>query len=321
MTQSTHRSPRWGWIVLAVLGGLLLLVGVCGLGTFVGIGFARPVEDPYGGSGSKIALVRVEGVIVSGRHDISPLYGSVAASETIVEQLDRATERSSVVAVLLQVNSPGGGVVPSDQIYRAVRRVQEAGKPVVVAMGETAASGGYYISASADHIVANPHTTTGSIGVIMTILNVEDLYDKLGLEEEVIKSAQHKDMGSSTRPLSEEEREILQALVDETYEAFVKIVAEGREMPLEEVRALADGRIYSGQSAWDNGLVDELGGTLEAVAAARELSGAPDARLVAPPEPSLMEILLGAIGPAPTPDLRTLLALDQPLQLQYLLVP
>ncbi len=318
---SSHkRFPTWLWGIIAGLVVLGLLAGVCLWAALVALGTsARSATFP--GAGPKIALVRVEGVIVSGRYSLSALYSNVAPAETIVEQLDAAARDASVVAVLLYVNSPGGGVVPSDEIYRAVQRVREAGKPVVAAMGDMAASGGYYVSAGADYIVANPHTTTGSIGVIMTILNLQGLYQKLGVEQEVIKSNRFKDLGSSTRPLTEEERAILQGLVDEAYQAFVDVVAKGRKLPVEKVRELADGRVYSGQQAKEMGLVDELGGLPEALDAARRLSGAERARLVEPPAPSFLEVALGALRPAGTPDVQRLLGLDQPLSLQYLYLP
>ncbi|MGC8874258.1 MAG: signal peptide peptidase SppA [Chloroflexia bacterium] len=318
---STGRQfPKWVWWIVVGLGLLGLLAGVCLWGTLFVLGEAgRGASFP--GARQKIALVRVEGVIVSGRYSLNAIYSSVAPAQTIAEQLDAAARDPSVVAVILRINSPGGGVVPSDEIYRAVKRVRAAGKPVVASMGDMAASGGYYIAAGADYIVANPHTTTGSIGVIMTILNLEGLYEKLGVAQEVIKSSRFKDIGSPARPLTEEERAILQGLVDQAYEAFVRVVAEGRSLPIETVRELADGRIYSGQQALDKRLVDELGGIPEALEAARRLSGVPQARLVEPPTPSWLEIALGALRPVTAPEVREILGLDQPLSLQYLYSP
>jgi len=319
---STIRSfPRWIWWLLAALGIVaLLLVSGCLWGTLVLLGSAgRGALFP--GTGPKVALIRVEGVIVSGRQGLNSLYSNVAPAETIAQQLDEAARDPSVVAVILRVDSPGGGVVPSDEIYRAVQRVRAAGKPVVASMGDLAASGGYYVSAGADYIVANPHTTTGSIGVIMTVLNLEGLYEKLGVEQEVIKSSRLKDLGSPARPLTEEERAILQGLVDEAYEAFIQVVAEGRHLPAQRVRELADGRIYSGQQAQAEGLIDELGDISEALEAARRLANAPQARLVEPPGPSLLQLTLGAIRPGTVPEVRELLGLDQPVCLQYLYVP
>lgn len=312
--------PAWIWGIAAGLLLLGLLAGVCLWAALVALGTTTR-SATFSGSGAKVALVRVEGVIVSGRYSLSALYSNVAPAETIAGQLDAAAQDSSVVAVILYVNSPGGGVVPSDEIYRAVQRVRAAGKPVVAAMGDMAASGGYYVSAGADYIVANPHTTTGSIGVIMTVLNLQGLYQKLGVEQEVIKSNRFKDLGSSARPLTDEERTILQGLVDEAYRAFVEVVAEGRKLPVEKVRDLADGRVYSGRQAKELGLVDELGGLPEALDVARRLSGTPRARLVEPPGPSLLEIALGALRPPAAPDVQRLLGLDQPLSLQYLYLP
>ncbi len=321
MTTVPRRATPWGWIVLGILAVMALTFGACLFGALWGVGASSSRTTTYSGAGPRIALVRVEGVIVSGKQTFSVSYGSVAGSETIANQLDEAAKTADVVAVVLRVNSPGGGVVASDEIYQAVRRVQAAGKPVVVSMGETAASGGYYVSAPADYIVANANTTTGSIGVIMSILNVQGLYDKLGLTEVVIKSDQFKDIGSSTRPMTDEEKAILQGLVDQAYGTFVQVIVDGRKMPVEQVRALADGRIYTGQQALDLKLVDALGGMPEALAKARELANSPDAPLVEPPAPGWFSTFLSGLAPTPEPDVKTMLGLNQPLAVQYLLVP
>lgn len=197
--------------------------------------------------GSRIALVRVEGPILD--------------SKKIVDEIKGYTKDLSVKAIVLRVDSPGGAVAPSQEIYAEVKKAVLK-KKVLVSMGSIAASGGYYISAPASKIIANPGTLTGSIGVILEIPNLEGLMSKIGIKTEVIKSGRHKDMGSAFRGIKQEEREILQGVMDNVHEQFIRAVSEGREMKIEAVREIADGRIFSGEQAVDNGLIDQLG-TLE----------------------------------------------------------
>jgi protease-4 len=200
------------------------------------------------------------------------IAGAITTSEKIIEQIDIFKEDSSVKAIVLRVNSPGGGVSPSQEIYDEVKAAA-AVKPVVVSMGSVAASGGYYIAVPAQRILANPGTITGSIGVIMQFTNVEELLGKVGLKSQVVKSGLHKDIGSPVRPMSSADREILQSLIDDVYAQFVQAVAESRQMDLEKVRQLADGRIFTGRQALQAGLVDELGGYQDAIRVAAELAG------------------------------------------------
>jgi protease-4 len=165
-------------------------------------------------------------------------------------------------------------VVPSQEIYQEVRSIREKGKKVVVSMGSVAASGGYYIAAASDKIVANPGTLTGSIGVIMELANVEGLLQKIGVQSVVIKSGRHKDIASPFRKMTPEERELIQKVLDDVHDQFIDAVAEGRSMQPSEVRALADGRIFTGRQAKEKGLVDELGGLQDAVRIAGEMIGA-----------------------------------------------
>jgi protease-4 len=194
--------------------------------------------------GEKVALVRVEGPILE--------------AKSVVDEIKEYTKDPSIKAILLRVNSPGGGVVPSQEIYGEVRRAV-AVKKVVVSMGSVAASGGYYISAPANRIIANPGTITGSIGVIMEVPNIKGLMDKLGVKSEVVKSGRHKDLASIFRGIGNEERAILQGVMDDVHEQFISAVAEGRRLPVEEVRKIADGRIFSGRQAVKAGLVDATG--------------------------------------------------------------
>ena len=210
------------------------------------------------GGGEKIALVYVKGPIFDVRDK--------------VKEVKEYGEDDSIKAIILRVESPGGAVAPSQELYNEVSRVSGI-KSVVVSMGTVAASGGYYISAPAEMIMANPGTLTGSIGVIMEIPNVEGLMDKVGLKTEVIKSGKHKDMASSLRKMRPDDRKLLQEIIDDVYMQFVEDVAVSRGMDLEKVRKIADGRIYTGRQALEVGLVDELGGLEDAIRRTAEIVG------------------------------------------------
>lgn len=306
-------GKRW-WIVLGLV--VVLAIGACvGLAALVPLALSGKIE-----SGEAVAIVRVEGVILSGSPPVSPFSSTAGAySDQIVEYLKQAQEDRSVKAIVLRVNSPGGSVVASDEIYQQMLKVD---KPIVVSMGELAASGGYYISAPADLIMANPATLTGSIGVITQVPNLEELMQKIGVEVVVIKSGAHKDEGSPFREMTEEEKAIWQTIIDEAYGQFVSIVAKGRELPEEKVRELADGRVYTGQQALALGLVDELGNLPEAIDRAAELGGIKGKpRLVEYRRPlSFFESFFGSlVSPFHPPlDLARLLDLAGRPSLQYL---
>jgi protease IV len=207
---------------------------------------------------SRVALVRIEGPIMD--------------STDVVDEIKEHVKDHSIKAIILRIDSPGGAVAPSQEIYEEVKKASEE-KHVVVSMGSIAASGGYYIAAPADVIIANPGTLTGSIGVIMEIPNLEGLMSKIGISTEVIKSGRHKDMASAFRKMEKEDREILQGVMDNVHEQFIRAVAEGRKLGVDEIRPIADGRIFSGEQAKGLKLVDEIG-TLEfAVSKAAELAG------------------------------------------------
>lgn len=240
----------------AVLGLIILLTSAC---------ICLPEKAEVGGD--KIALIRLEGVISEeGQFTLSPAI----TPERVSELLERAAEDEKIKAVVLRINSPGGSAAASWEIARMIKDFQ---KPIVVSMGDTATSGGLYISVYADKIIANPNTITGSIGVLSEVFIVEGLLEKLGIEAEVIKSGEHKDMIAGLRPLTPKEREILQRICDELHEEFVRAVAEGRKMEEEEVRRIATGEIFTGRRALELGLVDELGGLEEAIEAAADLAG------------------------------------------------
>ena len=208
----------------------------------------------------RIALIRVEGVILD--------------SQTTIGELKRFSENPSVKAIVIRIDSPGGGVVPSQEIYNAVKRVRSKhNKAVIASMGSVAASGGYYIAAATDRIVANPGTLTGSIGVIMETANVEGLLQKIGVEGVVIKSGKYKDVGSPLRKMSTDERGLLQGVMDDVHKQFIEAVAEGRSLELRAAQALADGRIFTGRQAKEAKLVDELGDLEDAIQLAAEVVG------------------------------------------------
>ena len=217
-----------------------------------------------------------EGVSLSAKGDkvaVVELNGPIYDSRNIVRQFKKYGEHKSVKAVLFRINSPGGAVSPSQEIYNAVKRVRDGGKPVVVSMGTVAASGGYYVSLAADTIMANPGSTTGSIGVIIEITNLSRLFTKLGIGFEVVKTGPFKDTGSPHRNLTQADRRFLQSYVDDAFEQFLKVVSEERHMSMSDVRRLADGRVFTGHQARENGLIDVLGDYEDAVQLAAAMGG------------------------------------------------
>jgi protease-4 len=271
--------------------------------------------------GPAVAIVRVEGVIASGHPPIDPFGTPTGAySSLVVDHLRQAEEDPDVKAVVLRVDSPGGSVVGSDEIYQQVLAMT---KPVVVSMGELAASGGYYVSAPADEIYANPGTLTGSIGVISQFINVGGLLEEYGVEVTTIKSGEFKDIGSLFRAMSDKEKASWQGIIDETYREFVRIVADGRELPVDEVVTLADGRIYTGRQALDLGLVDQMGNLSAAVQRAADLGGIEgEPRIVEYQQPlGVFQGLVGMTRPGdPLSNLMELLDRGQRPALQYLYV-
>jgi protease IV len=203
---------------------------------------------------------------------VIPVEGEISSSDDFVETLKDLDDRPSIRAVVVRINSPGGAVAPSQEMYGAIRHLAEK-KPVVASLGAVAASGGYYVASAADVIVASPGTLTGSIGVILQLANVSSLLDKLGVQATVVKAGQHKDIGSPFRSLTPEEQALLQTMVDEVHTQFIDAVAAGRKMDQGRARAIADGRIFSGQQAKDLGMVDELGGLEDAVRIAGSRAG------------------------------------------------
>ena len=229
-----------GYIVLSLVAGFLFENGWIG--------------------GDKVAVVRIEGIIIDSR-------------ETI-EELRHYRDNPSVKAIVLRIDSPGGAVVPSQEIFAEVQKTRAAGKiKLVTSMGNVAASGGYYIAAATDKIVANPGTLTGSIGVIMELANIKGLLEKVGVKSVVIKSGRYKDMASPFRAMTEQDRALLQSVLDDVHAQFIEAVATGRALEVEQVRTLADGRIFTGKQAQSVRLVDELGDLHDAIKLAAGLVG------------------------------------------------
>ncbi|MGQ9508460.1 MAG: signal peptide peptidase SppA [Thermodesulfobacteriota bacterium] len=208
--------------------------------------------------GDKIAVVEIRGVITQ--------------SSGIIDELQKYGEDDGVKAIVLRIDSPGGGVGPSQEIYREVTKVRSK-KKVVTSMGSVAASGGYYIACASDLIVANPGTITGSIGVLMEFTNFEELLKKIGIKGVVVKSGEHKDLGSPLREMTPEEKRILQSVIDNVHQQFIQAVAEGRKLDKERVAQMADGRILTGEQAKQLGLVDKMGNLQDAIDAASKLVG------------------------------------------------
>jgi protease-4 len=224
------------------------------------------------GERSKVAIIYVDGVIVGGRGQAG-LLGESGGTDAVIKQLHQARDDRTVKAVVLRINSPGGSAPASQEVGTEIKKLRATGKPVVASMGDVAASGGYWLAAVTDRIWANPATLTGSIGVYIPYTNWQELYRKLGLHAEKIKSGPHKDILSPERPMTAEERAIIQTMVDDLYGQFVAVVAEGRKMDPARVRQLADGRIYTGSQAKELGLVDELGTMYDAIDGAAQLAG------------------------------------------------
>jgi protease-4 len=218
----------------------------------------------------KIVVIPLSGTITT--EGSSLFSGSTITPELVRNYLARVEKDKAVKAIVFRIESPGGEIEPCQEILLEIERVKEM-KPIVVSMGGTAASGGYYISTQANKIVALPTTMTGSIGVIYQVTNIKGLLEKMGIQIEIFKGGKYKDMYWGFRELTPEEEEIMQGMVDEYYEQFIGVVAEGRELSKEEVRNLATGQIYTGTKAKELGLVDNLGDLNTAIELAAELAG------------------------------------------------
>jgi len=288
----TGRGRRVAIWVLSILTGIFFLTSVllfvAMVAVLVGTSSAEYAPDRMfrervvtGEGADKVLLLQVTGPIMD--YESVGIFGATRDTvDSVRRQLERATEDHAIKAVLLEVNSPGGGITASDTVHHVIAQFREdTGKPIVAYFADVAASGGYYISAGADRIIAHPSTLTGSIGAIIGLMNFEGLFEKVGLKEITIKSAPLKDMGSPARPMTPEEEEIFKNILSSIHGRFVSVVAEGRgNLTIEQVRELADGRIYTGEQAKELGLVDGLGYREDGFEAAKELAGITEARLV-----------------------------------------
>jgi len=245
-----RRHPVISGICLLTLIGMVFFAAIYGLGLFRG-------ENPLN-LGEKVGVIPIEGIIGN--------------SGEIIDQINEFADSNGIRAVVLRIDTPGGSVAPSQEIYQAVRELRKK-KKVVVSMGSVAASGGYLIAVAADRIVANPGTITGSISAVMHYANVEELLKKVGIRSSAIKSGKFKDIGSPVREMTAEERSLIQGIVDDIYDQFIRTVSENRKIPLSKIIRLADGRVFTGRQAKELGLIDDLGGLQDAVLLAGRLSG------------------------------------------------
>jgi protease-4 len=263
----------------------LIVVGIVVLGSvFVGMavmgsGSAARFTVP-GSTGDTVGIINISGLITCGGGMISPFGGMTAGSESITGLLREASKEKAVKALVIRIDSPGGSAAAAQEIYQAIQEFQKdpkdpkaARRPVIASMADVAASGGYYVAAPCDKIVALPSTMTGSIGVILETMEYHELMKRFGVRGNAITSGPHKDMGSPFRAMTAEEQRIFRAMIDDVYDQFVTAVAEGRKMDKAKVRKLADGRVYTGRQAKKVGLVDELGSFRDAIRLAAKQAG------------------------------------------------
>ncbi|MDV0446615.1 hypothetical protein MsAg5_04630 [Methanosarcinaceae archaeon Ag5] len=269
---------------------LVILILVIAVG-FLAVIYAGTASTTGGFSGNKIAVINIHGTMATGE---LPYGSGYAGSDTICGYIRQAANDKSVKAIVLRVNSPGGSPACAQEIVEEINRAQEMGTPVVVSMGDVAASAAYYVAAQSDYIYADSGTTTGSIGVINTHVDYSEAYAKEGINVEVIKSGEMKDIGASWRPYTTKEKIYMQGIIDEQYEVFVNDIADGRNMSVADVKNLSDGRPYTGQTAMELGLVDELGNFYDAVDKAQELAGVSGATVYYMDSLSLSSILFSS---------------------------
>lgn len=270
----------WAFVIIGILCVSSIGVFIARAGEWAAMPTAQSEtewkEKRVEGSGTnKIVQLFVDGMIME-----ESGYTNSFSGKDFLSKLDQILEDESAKAVVLRVNSPGGGVVVSDEIHDKIVELQENGKIVTVSMGSMAASGGYYISAPADYIYANPATMTGSLGVVVRLSNYRELAEKIGYDEYVIKSGEMKDIGNPLQEMTEEEKAVYQGIVDESYQRFVQVIVEGRDLSRENVLEMADGRIYSGEQAKELDLIDDFGSLEDATDKAMELADLSQARVV-----------------------------------------
>jgi len=239
-------------------------------------------------------------------------------ADRITSELRKLGKIAAIKAVVLRINSPGGSIGAVQEIYEEVNRLREKGKKVVVSMGDVGASGAYYIACAADKIVANPGTITGSIGVLMSLGNMEELFRKIGIRVEVIKKGRHKDIGSPTREMTSEEKKLLQGLIDDAYDQFLQAVVKGRNFKKSEAEKIAQGQVFTGRQARDLGLIDEIGNFQDAVRLAGKLAGIPgEPKVIELPKPfpRIFDIFSSQFRATPLQDLMN----GNSVRLEYIL--
>jgi protease-4 len=295
------------WVFVAFVLGFALPVCSCaGTGLLTLGTLSRMAGAPTAtgiGVGDAVAVLQLDGAISSSPEEYFAAQGITPGR--VADLLEQASD-PTIKAIVVRVNSPGGSVVASDEIYHALL---DFDRPVVVWMDEIAASGGYYIACGGDHVFAHPDTLTGSIGVISQFINVEELLDEIGVDVVVITSGPRKDFGSMFREMTEEEQALWREITDEIYESFVEVVAEARDLPLGQVREMADGRVYTGRQALELGLVDDVGTLEDAIAKAAELGGIEGEPRVIElrPTPSLRDLFYGVQTRSTMPTLEEIL--------------
>jgi protease-4 len=244
-------------IIIAAVCCLFLLMIVISI-----MGISRQDGFSFTSGGGKVAIIEISGVI--------------SGSEDVIRQLKKYDKDKSVKAIVVRIDSPGGQVAPTQEIFNQIVRIKESGIPVVVSIASVAASGGYYIACAGDTIVANPGSLTGSIGAIIDFLTFEGLMGKIGMQHEVVKSGELKDVGNFARPMTEKERVMMQAAINDVYNQFVEAISESRNLEISQVEEIADGSVFTGNQALELGLVDKLGGLEEAIDLAGKMGGLGD---------------------------------------------
>ncbi len=306
------KTSRAVWIIIGATLLLVLIIMTGSLFSPAGPAGGGTAAVSLGGPGGSVAVVPVEGPIFEAR--------------PWIKQLKSRAKQNNVRAIVLRVDSPGGGVVPSQELYEEIRRIRQDGKPVIVSFGSTAASGGYYIASGADWIVSNPGTITGSIGVLIETAKFRDLLAKIGVEAVIVKNsrATYKDILSPARDMTPEEETLLKGLLDDTFEQFVQAIVDGRKMEKEKVLEVADGRILTGLQAKAVGLVDQIGDLDAAISKAGELAKLgprPDVIFPKKPKPTLFDLFPDQdeewSGPEETPLVGKLLGKQVAQQLQF----
>lgn len=269
-----------------IAAALAVYVGVA-LFLFLAMSAGGRGDGEAGFFGPRVAVIELEGVITDG--------------DDLVRDLKALRDNAHVRAIVIRINSPGGVVGPTQEIHDALVRLRAAGKPVVASLSSIAASGGYYVAVAADKIYANPGTLTGSIGVIMQLATVDQLMKKVGIDYVVVKAGRYKDMGNFSRPMTPDERRVLQALLDDVHGQFIDAVAAGRKLARDQVVQFADGRVFSGTQAKALHMVDELGGLEDAVRGAAKLAGLPTPPNVITPRRrfSIFDLLRNRVGVDP----------------------